>query len=337
MRIAIISPYSTGTMRGNITTVRRIAASLEGAGVDVAVFPLDAFSREELDRNVHSFSPDIVHAFHAYYCGETACNLSEQLKIPCVITITGSDVNEPAFRDSAATVRAIAAVDALVCFDDAEAAIVTRHFSGSRGRLVLIPQGVETLPAGRCPEFPGDAFVVLLPAALRPVKNVEFPLRALAPLCGRIEKLLLVIAGGVIDQEYAACIREILSGTPFARWLGEVPYERMGSLYTRADVVLNCSRFEGMPNSLLEAMALARPVLAADVPGNRSLVNHGRTGLLYRDESDFRNQVVRLAGDPGLCVNLGKRARDFVLVNFPRAVEAERYIKLYKGLRDDLP
>jgi glycosyltransferase involved in cell wall biosynthesis len=202
---------------------------------------------------------------------------------------------------------------------------------------VLIPQGVETLPAGRCPELPDDAFVVLLPAALRPVKNVEFPLRAMAPLCGVIENLLLVIAGGVIDQVYAACIREMLSGSPFARWLGEVPYERMGSLYARADVVLNCSRFEGMPNSLMEAMALGRPVLAAAVPGNCSLVCHETTGFLYRDEADFRDQVVRLAGDPGLCANLGKRARDFVLMNFPPKVEAERYLKLYIGLLHDLP
>ncbi len=335
MRIAIISPYSIGAMRGNITTVRRIARALDEAGAENIVLPMDVFHAEEMERHLRAFSPDIIHAFHAYYCGETACTLAERLGIPCVITITGSDINEPLLRGHASTVHALARAAAVVCFDDAEAARVARDFPATEGRLTVIPQGVTPLAVVAGPDIPDDAFVLLLPAALRPVKNVEFPLRVLAPLTPVIDKLLLVIAGGVINQDYAGVIRKMLCGAPFARWLDEVPCERMGALYARADLVLNCSRFEGMPNSLLEAMALARPVLAADIPGNRSLVHDNRTGWLYRDEADFKALVVRLAGDHTLREQVGGRAREYVLTNFPPGIEAERYLKLYETLRRD--
>ena len=335
MRIAIISPYSCGPMRGNITTVRRIALALENAGVETAILPVDAMSVEEMDSGLHSFAPDVIHAFHAGYCGEPACFLAERLGIPCLITLTGSDINESKFRENAGTRHALAKAAAIVCFDEPAAAQASRFFPEIAGRVFTVPQGVVALPVAGDENnvISDDAFVLLLPAAIRPVKNIEFPLRALSPLARENRQLLFVIAGGVIDQGYADAVREMLAETPFARWLGEVPYGKMGNLYARADVVLNCSHVEGMPNSLLEAMALARPVLAANIPGNHSLVHDSETGWLYSDESDFRSRVRQLMGDAALCAEVGMRARDYVQSEFSPVIEAERYIKLYTMLR----
>lgn len=59
--------------------------------------------------------------------------------------------------------------------------------------------------------------------------------------------------------------------------------------------VLNSSDAEGMPNAVLEAMALGVPVLCRDVPGNRDVVESGRVGgWLWRDEADFSKQCDRL-------------------------------------------
>lgn len=335
MRVAIISPYSYGPMRGNITTVRRIAGALEDNCVETAILASDVMSVAEMENRLHSFGPDVIHAFHAGLCGETACHLAGALGVPCVITITGSDINEPLFREQGGTRWAMETAAAIVCFDELEAGQVLRFFPGAAERISVIPQGVATLPqvVGLDAAIPADAFVLLLPAALRPVKNIEFPLRALASLAFENDKLLLVIAGGVIDHSYADRVREMLAGAPFAVWLGEVPFEQMGALYTRADVVLNCSHFEGMPNSLMEAMALARPVLAVDIPGNRSLVHDNETGWLYSDESEFMALVTRLMGDAALRTEVGRRAREYVQSVFSPRLEAERYIELYTTLR----
>lgn len=334
MRIALISPYSSGPMRGNITTVNRICHFLEQAEAELLVLPADVLSATEMERRLVSFAPRLIHAFHARYCGGLAQRLAARLNLPFVITITGSDLHDPQLRDHYDTVLAIAAAQAIVCFDSGEAAELAGHFPLAADRITVISQGVERLPVSATENFglAEDNFVLLLPAAVRPVKQIEFPLQALAPLAGRFPAIRLVIAGGIIDQDYAATIRTMLCDAPYVTWLGEVPRERMGSLYARADIVLNCSRFESMANALLEAMVMERPILAVDIPGNRTLVRDGDTGLLYHDPDSFRDGITRLSADAGLRSALGKRAGEVVRASFSPQNEAMEHMRLYQSL-----
>ncbi len=334
MRIALISPYSIGPMRGNITTVNRIERHLGKLGIETLLLPLDALSQGEIEKRLLKFSPDLVHAFHARYCGEIAGNLARRLGVPLVITTTGSDINDALLRDHPLTGRAMTDADAVVCFSTIEADEVATHFPTVSERITIVHQGVEPLPVTgeNSLDISEDDFVILLPAALRPVKNVEFAIRSLAGFQAASRKMRLIIVGGEVDREYASVIRSMLYKSPWASWPGEVPQSRMGDLYCRAGVVLNCSIHEGMPNSLMEAMALGRPVLAADIPGNRSLVKDGETGWLYSDEGDFQKKLSRIAADPVLRKDCGDRAREFVQLNFSPVSEAESYIKLYRSL-----
>lgn len=334
MRIALISPYSSGPLRGNITTVNRISHFLSQAGLELLVLPVDTLSAAEMECQLRAFAPQLIHAFHAHYCGRIAQHLADRLKLPFVITITGSDLHDPLLREQSDTVSSIGAAQTVTCFDACEAAELVGYFPEVAARVTVIAQGVELLPVAATESFgvAEDDFVLLLPAALRPVKQIEFPLQALAPLVRRFPALRLVIAGGIIDQDYAAAIRSMLCAAPFAVWLGEIPRERMGALYSRADVVLNCSRFESMPNSLMEAMALGRPVVAADISGNRTLVHHGETGLLYRDPDSFCGCVAELAENGRLRAALGKRAGEYLRGSFSPQHEAAKYIRLYEAL-----
>ena len=58
-----------------------------------------------------------------------------------------------------------------------------------------------------------------------------------------------------------------------------------------ADAVLNTSKDEGMCNSLLEAMALGRPVIARVNRGNAALVRDGVTGALFKSPAQFRERL----------------------------------------------
>ena len=80
---------------------------------------------------------------------------------------------------------------------------------------------------------------------------------------------------------------------------------------------------------MLEALAFGKPVLAADIEGNRSLIKDGVTGLLYRNETEFWGKAERLLSDAGLGQRLGGQGRRFVLENFPPEREAEAYVALY--------
>ena len=334
MRIALISPYSIGPIRGNITTIERISRFLRRAGADVLVLPADTVSAAEMERQLISFSPHLIHGFHAHYCGGIAQHLAEIFNLPFMLTITGSDLHDPLLRDHSATVRAIEAAQSVVCFGAGEAAKLISYFPHIEERVAVISQGVEVLPVAATDTFgiPDDAFVLLLPAAIRPVKQVEFPLLALKSLVHTFPLLRLVLAGGIIDQDYAAAIRNMLCDAPYATWLGEVPREQMGALYTRADVVLNCSYSESMSNTVLEAMALGRPLLVNDIPGNRMLISHRDTGLLYKDQDSFLKGVVTLMEDADLRTNLGWRAEKYIHESFSPQHEAAEYIRLYHAL-----
>lgn len=334
MRIALISPYSIGPIRGNITTIERISRFLRLAAADVLVLPADTISAAEMERQLVSFSPQLIHGFHAHYCGGIAQHLAEIFNLPLMITITGSDLHDPLLRDHSATVRAIEAAQSVVCFGVGESAKLVSYFPQIEERVAVISQGVEVLPVAATDNFgiPDDAFVLLMPAAVRPVKQVEFPLLALKSLVHAFPLLRLVLAGGVIDQDYAATIRGMLCDAPYATWLGEVPRKQMGTLYTRADIVLNCSHSESMSNTVLEAMALGRPMLVSDIPGNRMLISHRETGLLYKDQESFLKGVVTLMDDARLRADLGRRAGEYISNSYSPQHEAAEYIRLYRSL-----
>lgn len=148
----------------------------------------------------------------------------------------------------------------------------------------------------------------------------------------QLPTLTLVIAGGIIDQDYAATIHNLLSDASNAMWLGETPHELMGALYARADIVLNCSQSESMSNTLLEAMALGRAVLANDIPGNREIVRHGKTGLLYHDQESFSQCVMRLAGSREFRYALGRRAEEYMRISFSPQTEVAEHLRLYRLL-----
>ena len=330
-RIALVSPHSMGSMRGNITTVQRISRFLTRVEVKTICLACDALTVDEMAESFPVFEPTLIHAFHARYCGGISALLSKQFRIPFILTITGSDLHDPVLREHPETIRSLSLAAAITCFSQSDAEELVCHLPGVAGRITVIPQGVEALSDTEQRTFgiPNEAFVLLLPAALRPVKNVEFAIAAIKPLWTADHRFLLVIAGGEIDHTYVEEIRGMLATAPWVRWLGEVPYGEMGALYRRADLVLNCSRYEGMSNSIMEAMALGRPVMAADIPGNRSLLRHGDTGWLFNGESAFRTLVTMLAGNKLLRSEVGERGKKSIEVTFSPCSEAQQYRDLY--------
>jgi glycosyltransferase involved in cell wall biosynthesis len=339
MKAALITPYYYPAVRGNAVTVRRIERHLREAECEVRVFSLDALSATDLEREVAAFSPDLIHGFHGYLGGRVARIVSRDLGVPAVITLTGSDVYE-ALVDTrkVETHAALREAAALVVFHKSVKKRLIEHCPTLAEKTVVIPQGVELLGddcggLGGFP-FPVGKFTFLLPAGLRPVKNVLSPLEPLAALYAVDSRVRFILAGPVLDSAYAAEVMGELEKYPFAHYLGGVGHDSIGCLYKKADVVLNTSLFEGgMANSVLEAMAFAKPVIASDIEGNRSIITEGETGFLYRNGEGFREKAMLLLADKKLRERLGKKGRQFVFEHFPPQREAEAYLQLYEAVK----
>lgn len=336
MKIAMITPFHLPPVRGNAVTVRRIVRHL-ATEFRVAVHSLDTSPAGEILGNIRHDPPDLIHAFHGYLGGRVAREVAHATGIPYLVTLTGSDVYE-ALEDGrrGETLAVLREAAAIVAFHKCVKCTVGDHHPGLAEKTLVIPQGVE-LPGDDfrwgAERFDAGEFVFFLPAGLRPVKNVGFALGPLAELHRQEPRIRLLVAGPILDHACGAAILAGIDRCPFARYLGEVGHDAVGALYRRADVVLNTSLFEGgMANSVLEAMAFGKPVLASYIDGNRSVVKEGKTGLLYRGEAEFRDKARELLSDGELRQRLGENGRQVVRENFTPEREAAAYGELYRRI-----
>jgi glycosyltransferase involved in cell wall biosynthesis len=116
-----------------------------------------------------------------------------------------------------------------------------------------------------------------------------------------------------------------------------LPYARdarmLSELYNRADLVLNPALWDGMPNSVLEAMACARPVLSTRVGGIADLVEDGVTGYLLdlAQLGQLGETIERILDDPHRA-SIGRAARDQVRTHHHGQVEALAFQELFRSL-----
>jgi len=108
------------------------------------------------------------------------------------------------------------------------------------------------------------------------------------------------------------------------------------NILVASDISVLTSRYEGVPRALMESMVLGIPVIATDVPGNRTLVRSGENGLLveHGDASGMAAALVRLIEDPGLARQLAVNGKLTVLREFEEFKVADRVEEVYKSVLD---
>jgi glycosyltransferase involved in cell wall biosynthesis len=98
-----------------------------------------------------------------------------------------------------------------------------------------------------------------------------------------------------------------------ATFLGWLDGDALATAYANADLFLFASRTDTFGQVLLEAMASGVPVIAVDEGGPRSIIRHGRTGLLRApDAEDLARAVLTLAADPDRRARLSAAALEYV-------------------------
>jgi glycosyltransferase involved in cell wall biosynthesis len=153
-----------------------------------------------------------------------------------------------------------------------------------------------------------DDLVVGIIASLTPIKDHATLLRAIAVLAPRFPTLHLVIVGEGPLRSALAALAQQLDITDRVRFAGLRP--QTPSFHFLFDVSVLCSTSEGFPNSIIEAMAAARPVVATAVGGIPDAVREADTGLLVPPSApaDLADALVRVLTDPIRARAMGRAA-----------------------------
>jgi glycosyltransferase involved in cell wall biosynthesis len=102
-------------------------------------------------------------------------------------------------------------------------------------------------------------------------------------------------------------------------------------LLLASDVYVNSSTYEGMSNTILEAMAARQPVVATAVGGTVDLVREGENGFLVpaRDDEAMGKRIARLLADSSLRRSVGEAGRRYVETQHGMQRMVDTYAELY--------
>jgi glycosyltransferase involved in cell wall biosynthesis len=218
-------------------------------------------------------------------------------------------------------------------------AVIARHVERWWGahppRVVILPNGVDLARFRAVPARPpGGPVVFGTVARLAKVKNLDGLLRGFALLRRNHPGLaarILLVGEGAERPALEALARE-LGISAEVEFAGE--HEDVEAWYPRFSAFVNSSHYEGMSNTLLEAMASGLPLLASRVEGNASWLEEGRDALFFppADAEALARRMAELALDPALRARMGAANRLRVEREFDNARFLSRYVEIYRGL-----
>lgn len=193
-------------------------------------------------------------------------------------------------------------------------------------RIFSIPTGVdltEFAPQEKSRELlaqlkiPPDAFIFGSVAVLRSWKGHLYLVEAFQKLLADGGRAFLLLVG---EGPYRVVIEEKIAQLGLQNWVRLAGFrDQVAPWFALMDVVVLASYAnEGVPQSLLQAMAMTRPVVGTTVGGIPEVIIDGETGLLVppRNPQALAQALDKLQGNPNYRLELGLRGRDLVEERF---------------------
>lgn len=168
---------------------------------------------------------------------------------------------------------------------------------------------------------------------LVPQKNYPMMIKAFAQVAQERDVYLQIYGAGKMEGELKRII-ENLGISSRALLMGYS--NNIIDDYRKANIFLLTSNWEGMPNSLMEAMALGMPCIATDCPtGPAELIKNEENGLLIpiNNEKSLVCAMLKLVDCTSLRSSYGQAARSSIMSEYSRSAISERWVNILKEIK----
>ncbi|OZM56315.1 hypothetical protein CIB95_12940 [Lottiidibacillus patelloidae] len=334
LKVGFLTPYFHN-VRGNATTAKRIVSGLESVGVEVVVF---AYEEEEFTSDIETRlkSCDVLHILHFYRFANWQMKHHFQLEKPYVMTSGGTDINHDLFDNSKRLMMEsiINNASAITVFTDDGLQKVEKAFPTTMGKISVVPQSVWFPPSTNEDhlDLPDGFPKLLLPAGLRPVKDVLFLMDILVELKKGFPKLQFILVGTILDDKVYEQVKAVEKRYRWVKFLRDVPLEMMPAFYKWSDAVLNTSISEGQSSAILEGMYFNKLIFARKNAGNVSVITDNENGFLYDSSVDFYHRIQKVLLSVNKEKQIALNGKFYVEKNHNHKVEIEKYTQLYNKI-----
>ncbi|HEY6286782.1 MAG TPA: glycosyltransferase family 4 protein, partial [Ktedonobacteraceae bacterium] len=202
----------------------------------------------------------------------------------------------------------------------------------------LIPNGVNITRFQPTPvetSIDERARVVICVSQLRFEKGIDILLQAWQMVQEYLSQpshvRLVIVGSGPMRTQFEAMVKvlDIDSSVEFTGLQSDVPAQ-----LHRGNLAVLPSRWEGMPNAVLEAMACGLPCVATRVSGSEDIIQHGVNGLLVEPEDyqGLAQGLLTLLCNPALARQYGSAARTTIEQHYSLEHITDRYVELYQRI-----
>ena len=288
-----------------------------------------------LNSIVKKFKPDIIHSWgnmQSFYMAPIAF-LNKIPLINSQITDAPPMIKKFSFQNfvnkfnfalsNIILANSYAGLKAYGVFNNPKSKVIHNGFDMNRIANLEIPQSVKEKIGIN------TQYIVGMVASFSDKKDYATYIKAACLILEKRKDITFICVGAGDDTPYKKMVPNDVK--VFIKFLGR--QENVESIMNICDIGVLSTYTEGISNSIMEFMALGKPVIATDGGGTKELLNDNETGYLVSQQTpkEIYNKVQYLLSKSKLRINMGQLAKERIKIEFSIDNMINKFIKLYNG------
>lgn len=340
---AVSKPKATHTQSSIVHPNKKIESKIHRIGR----FGIACPRRFLLDLKIAYFATIVedknVKLIHTHFAsmGGIARRLSKMLGLPYTLTAHAFDIY---VNTNANELRKV--------MDNAESVVTISEYNknylinkiGVSNRIDVIRCGIELnkFDSQRKSKSEGRLRILTV-SRLVEKKGIEYLIKSIPTTIKEIPNLEFIVVGsGPLNSSLQQLVNH-LNIDSYIKFKGDVSDSELFKYYNHADIfVLPCIIAEngdrdGIPVSMMEAMAMEIPLVSTKVSGIPELVKDGVSGIIVppKDEKAISEALIKLLNNEDLRVQMGKAGRQIILEKYNVTIEGHKLMNMFRNFKSN--